>query len=450
MSSIIIAISGASHSGKTTFINDIKRMLGDNVIVYDEVIRKYVANIDEIRKNPKAYFDLQLKIISEKVEQEYEALQIKNKYEDKIILIDRSLADSLYYYTRYVDVNSLDESDCNDYYTMAEMIIKKLNYSLKNVYDKVIFFHPIDSKDNVDEMRPDKLYLKQSLEAFSIKSFLKSAMIDSSTLDKLIEVNILEETSPINVLLKCLYDVDKTLESKTWEDFNKNYLAQVDKNYTLSNVITNRCGSLPYNEKTDFYKPFLFAGLYSTDIKESQEIMELCKSYVVDKEWNDSRCYPTGLYKKHNVMIVGEAPGRKGRALSTDMLKPSFIFTVTSAILRYSLLPNDNTDCPYITNLLKYAKPGNDVDVEDFMDNYSIFIRELELIQPSKIIALGKTTYQFLLENLTRPYLDKLRVYLHPAHLTYKGINSTSVLTYKAALNPMVYGGYYSCTEEID
>ena len=64
---LIIALSGAAHSGKTTFMEKIKNKYPDNVILLSEKIRNLeIGNIDEIRKDPVKYFELEVKIIQSK------------------------------------------------------------------------------------------------------------------------------------------------------------------------------------------------------------------------------------------------------------------------------------------------------------------------------------------------------------------------------------------------
>jgi uracil-DNA glycosylase family 4 len=213
-------------------------------------------------------------------------------------------------------------------------------------------------------------------------------------------------------------------------------LEHVENSYLLSNIITNEYGSINY--QNNIY-PFLFSGLCTEDKEKSDEILALCKSYHVDPEWEDSRCHPTGFFKSGNIMIVGEAPGRKGRALNSKYLKPSFIFTATSAILRFALFSRFKV-CPYITNLLKYAKPGNEVELEDFKDNFDIIMREIELINPPMIIALGKNTARFLHQNLPDKYRNILRSYIHPAALTYRSIDQNVINNYAGGLYKLVHG----------
>lgn len=424
MKPYVIAISGASHSGKTTFINGIKQLFGDQVIVYDEVIRRYADNIDEIRKNAKAYFDLQIKIIGEKIAQE-EFCKETARTQNKIVIFDRSLADSLYYFMKYINVDELDDKGKEDYVYFSEIIIKKLNNHMKYVYDKVIYFNPIDPSFNTDPMRPNNILVKQNLEAHTIKSYLINSMTETNMMHKLLEINIREEKSLIDVLLKCIDSIGCNMDVD-YSNFLEKYLRYSENSYTLANTITNCYGSV---NTINPNLPFLFAGLCTDDKNTSDQILTWCQAIDIEDEWEDSRCYPTGLFTKGNVMIVGEAPGRKGRGLYSSYLKPSFVFTITSAILRYALYSKFSI-CPYITNLLKYAKPNNEVKPEDFNDNFDILLREIELLEPSIIIALGKNTGRYLQSNLPEKYRDILRCHTHPAALTYRSLTNKELTDY--------------------
>jgi len=148
-------------------------------------------------------------------------------------------------------------------------------------------------------------------------------------------------------------------------------------------------------------------------LNEFDSIINDIRNFKTDDEYMDSRCYPTGLAMKDNIMIVGEAPGTKGRAKEKDWLKPSFVFTRTSWILRIAL-QNAFGVCPYITNLLKCARPGNKVAQADFFMSFEIFKREVAAINPRGIIVLGKNPYDFL-----KKWFDTeipIRYIPHPAY----------------------------------
>lgn len=146
------------------------------------------------------------------------------------------------------------------------------------------------------------------------------------------------------------------------------------------------------------------------------EIINQIRALKTLEGFEDSRCYPTGLAMKENLMIVGEAPGKKGRAVDAKFLKPSFVFTRTSWILRRALMSVCKVP-PYITNLCKYAAPNNKIHPFDFDYCRDIFLQEVKLLKPSKIIFLGHNAYDhgrtslihFLKDNIETTYVP------HPA-----------------------------------
>jgi deoxyadenosine/deoxycytidine kinase len=161
---LIIALSGACHSGKSTFANELENSI-KNVESYDEVIRDYdFGSIDDVRENPEDYLQVQFEIICRKIKQEEQALKYSR---DKIILFDRSLVDSLYYYTYYVDKSRVNTDVYNDF---LETLICKLKAHIEKVYDLIFLFEPIKITDNADDFRPKDLIQKQRSEYEIIKS----------------------------------------------------------------------------------------------------------------------------------------------------------------------------------------------------------------------------------------------------------------------------------------
>ena len=115
-----IAFSGCSNAGKTTSINNVKDYFGDDAVILDEVIRrKKDFNIDEIRADANAYVDFQIEVISKKIEEEKNAIK---KHEAKIILIDRSLVDSMMYFLFYIDKSKLDSKHLQKYFDFYNVI----------------------------------------------------------------------------------------------------------------------------------------------------------------------------------------------------------------------------------------------------------------------------------------------------------------------------------------
>ena len=406
MSNYTIAFSGACHSGKTTFMHHVKDILGDNAVILSEIIRDRInVPIDEIRKDKALYFKTQLSIIADKIIHENEA---QKKYDNKIILVDRSLIDSLYYYTFYVD----NKSDQKLYFEFLKKLIDIIK-STPNRYDKIILMKPIDPSNNEDPLRPSNIKDIQGSEYEMIKSMTYWFYPQ----DKIAHYDAKFDT--INDLYYCL----KPNNSEILSDYRTYKSFIEDKYFLLDDIISNTHGSVTY--KQGFNDLMLTSGclftLNSYTKTDSDYIIQMINELKVDDEYMNSRCYPTGFFRKSNNMVVGEAPGVYGRAILKDYLKPAFIFAQPSQILRKSIQKWD--EVPYITNLLKVARPENSVAQSDFRLSLHIFIEELIRLDPCKIFVLGKNAYNFIMgcDEINKMYKDRVIKYSHPAHPIYTG-----------------------------
>ena len=185
----VLCFSGASHSGKTSFINSITN---DKIISYTELIReKKKINIDKLRKNPKKYLEYQFEIISEKINQELTCI---SKYNNKIIIFDRSLIDSLYYYLIYFNKTLFNKSILQKYENFLSILLSTIQEHFIKYIDYIILFKPIINIVEKDLFRPKYLQLIQENE-FSIIKALTYHYMD---ITKIKEINIQKE----NVQLK--------------------------------------------------------------------------------------------------------------------------------------------------------------------------------------------------------------------------------------------------------
>lgn len=396
----IIAISGASHSGKTTFINNLQNKFGDRIEFYDEIIRNYdFSSIDDIRKDASQYFQIQKEIISQKIKQEEKAKQKDSP--DKLIIFDRSLADSIYYFTTYVNKEALSDEERSDYNKFFIYIYKKAKEHFSFLYDSVFLFEPIDASNDNDPYRPKNLHERQTFEYLMIKT-LSLGLSPRGVIQ------------PFNVLSNDITDffdkvfIPSMIDYKTYSEHVEN------KSFPFYNVLTNKHGSLKVEDVDKDY--LLSAALYSTNKENSDIILSMIKDLETSEDYMNSRCYPTGLWDEGGVMLVGEAPGQKGRSYIGNHLKPSFVYTKTSYMLRKAI---EGYKTPYITNLLKYAMPDNNVPSSEFEKCYHIFEKEIQLMKPSKIVALGNNVYNYLSKFDFDIPLVKV---LHPSATLYQGI----------------------------
>lgn len=158
----VIAFSGGCHSGKTTTINKVAEALearGHKVIKLSELMRKVTNKpIDELRKNPHEYLEVQEQIISAKINQECNAFNDNGR---TIYLVDRAISDSIFYLENYVDKSSLNTAEiirmCNLNFVARQHAMDAFNKG----YDMLLQFEPLDIVDSSDTYRPYELeYLK--------------------------------------------------------------------------------------------------------------------------------------------------------------------------------------------------------------------------------------------------------------------------------------------------
>ena len=153
-------------------------------------------------------------------------------------------------------------------------------------------------------------------------------------------------------------------------------------------------------------------------IDKLDSIINQIKELKIEKEYMNSRCYPTGIAMEGNIMILGEAPGVKGRAIQENWLKPSFVFTRTSWILRRALMSTFKI-APYLTNACKFACEKNIVKNHDFDKCIHILKQEIDLIKPKKVVVLGNNAYNYFRNNFS---IECVKV-MHPSATLYMGMS---------------------------
>lgn len=164
---IYITFTGGCYSGKTTSINIIKQILeekGKNVIMFNELIRNHnIGSIDDIRKNPNKYMELQDNIIRGKIDMEKSIKNDPSYDSNTIVLIDRAVTDSLFYLTFYVYKNGLDEYHQEMFFNLFDYLNEYLD-NIKSIYDYILEFKPIENKVEEDSFRPQNLNRMQRVE----------------------------------------------------------------------------------------------------------------------------------------------------------------------------------------------------------------------------------------------------------------------------------------------
>lgn len=189
----IVAFSGGCFSGKTTTMEALKKALetkGYKVCMLSELIRNVISEpIDDIRKDPAKYFEVQKKIISEKINQETHAFKVVNddfiecEHNDVIFLADRAITDSMFYLENYVDKSRLQDSTIHEYCEFHEMLRKYSHDAFRN-YSMVVEFKPLENSNNNDTFRPKNIDFLKTYEYSVIHMLNKSHAAECSKSEK--------------------------------------------------------------------------------------------------------------------------------------------------------------------------------------------------------------------------------------------------------------------------
>ena len=164
----LILFSGGCNSGKTTTLKAVAsklQSLGHKVNMLDELIRKETDKpIDELRKDAKAYLQLQDKIIRAKIEQEKQALE--DFRTDDIYLADRAVTDSMFYLENYVDKSQLDEEGIKLFCFLHNSVHEYLKRYFWR-YSLIVEFQPVEVKE-LDLFRPVYIDMMKNYENICI------------------------------------------------------------------------------------------------------------------------------------------------------------------------------------------------------------------------------------------------------------------------------------------
>ena len=123
-----------------------------------------------------------------------------------------------------------------------------------------------------------------------------------------------------------------------------------------------------------------------------------------------TRGVPGSGNPKADFMCVGEAPGA-----NEDEQGVPFVGAAGQLLTKILAAVNLSRDEVFITNVVKHRPPGNRNPAEDEIQACTPYlIRQLELIQPKVILALGTFAAQTLLNSKTP--IGKLRGEVHRYH----------------------------------
>ena len=169
----LIVFSGGCLSGKTTTMLALKAALekkGLTVDLLNELMREQgFTSIDEIRKDPKAYLAMQVKVTTQKMKQEREAVKSGLDF----VLADRSIIDSYFYLLFYTDKSAYTYDDWATFRGLVSEIEGHIHWSRDN-YAHLLFFRPIEEICFDQVFRPKHIDLLKYIESEQILSLLRS------------------------------------------------------------------------------------------------------------------------------------------------------------------------------------------------------------------------------------------------------------------------------------
>lgn len=222
MKTIVLGFSGGCYSGKTSTMNALKEQLSNkyDVIMHSELMRERMnvltherfKSIDALRDSPSDYLQVQKVIIPEKITHELlirSSVDVSNanktlasvELRDTIVLIDRTIADSLFYLLFYMNVSSLTKKELEDYDSLYVYVDAYAKVLFNTVYDKVFLFEPLSvERHEHDTYRPNNIGRLKYVEYKMIKMIMstycpkdKLVCINPNAYDKDVLADVLTE-----------------------------------------------------------------------------------------------------------------------------------------------------------------------------------------------------------------------------------------------------------------
>lgn len=239
-------------------------------------------------------------------------------------------------------------------------------------------------------------------------------------------------------MLKKIYEYLLTINNNSWNEITYLLLKEfyeyfIDENYLLNINFNNE----KWKKIALTFSPFMFST--KNNIENRKKLFKLANDIKIDENV-EVKCIGNGCIDKECIMVIGMTPGyfeedNKFTDLSRPF-KPSFFFANTSKILRMGFF--NNIQNIYFTNLSKVATHYNNMNSKYYIKFYSkyfyILEKEIEILKPKKIIALGVNVYNFLLakgvENVIRCY--------HPSFFIFRKQTKTAPFYYKEIINEQI------------
>lgn len=171
----IVPFSGGCFSGKTTTMRAVQAILSNlkyNCRIVEEPIRRLkIASIDELRKKPSEYLKMQLKITPARINHE---LSLRETQMPAIFLVDRALADSMFYPLFYLNTEELNNKELAKAKDLFNLMQNSAPFLYSGVYNHVLFFRPMELACTDTKFRPTRIDVLKYIESDMILNLTKT------------------------------------------------------------------------------------------------------------------------------------------------------------------------------------------------------------------------------------------------------------------------------------
>lgn len=161
---VFIVFTGGCFSGKTTTMYKFKEIFEKELdipcVFLKEVIRDFPGseNISKLREDQDAYLDMQLYTTKQRQDNLLES-HYDNKDKNTVVLIDRGMADCMFYSTYYLKRENVSKERDIDYTILLNYIESCAEFNIQNIYDYILEFTPIETNADKEQQkfRPDDI-----------------------------------------------------------------------------------------------------------------------------------------------------------------------------------------------------------------------------------------------------------------------------------------------------
>ncbi|MCF7795962.1 uracil-DNA glycosylase family protein [Patescibacteria group bacterium] len=234
-------------------------------------------------------------------------------------------------------------------------------------------------------------------------------------------------------VINLIYNENFSYNEKTYKilKYLNNYYLKVDFSLDLNFLHIN---DLHINDFL-FYSPFMFY----KDTKNKEKRKKLINLYNKQiKKYKDEEDFLFGIgngcLDDNCILVLGMAPGFYNNNKFDNIskpYKPSFYFSNTSKILKKGFFNHLNNI--YFSNVSKVVFSKEKMNDKLYNSLYNefkdILLKEIKILNPSIIIALGNNVDKFLTDN----NIKHIKSY-HPSYFLYQHSENKGIEYYKSLL----------------